>query len=130
MQLDYFETRFKIEPPVDRLPDQFAILTAYQTTGEQWTLERNQEATMRLEDELQKLGVLLGPVIGYSPRTGHAEPGFVALLSFEQACNLGQRYQQDAVYFIRSGMLFVSHCDHRRAFNPVTQFLERVDVAD
>ena len=130
MQPDYFETRFRLGLPVEPLPDQFAIVTAYQTTGEQWTLERNQEATQQLEQELRKLGALLGPATGYSPRTGHAEPSFAALLSFEQACDLGPRYHQDAIYSIRSGTLFVSHCDHRRAFNPVTRFLERVDAGD
>lgn len=59
--------------------------------------------------------------------TQHAEPGFTAAISFEEACKVGVRFKQDAIYFVSSGTLFVSHCDHRRSLKPVTQFSKRVD---
>lgn len=130
MQPEYFETRFKLGLPAEGLPDTFAIITAFQTTGQTWSDKRNQEATDQLQAALVKAGALLGSATGYSPRTGHAEPGFAASISFEQACDLGQHYQQDAIYFVTSGTLFVSHCDHRRALSRVTRFLERVDAPD
>jgi hypothetical protein len=40
MYLEYFETRFKLSLPVADLPDDFAIVTAYQTTGKEWSFER------------------------------------------------------------------------------------------
>ena len=61
--------------------------------------------------------------------TGHAEPGFAVIPSFEQACDLGLRYEQDAIYFVSGGTLFVSLCDHRHTLKPVSRFLERVDPA-
>ena len=127
MHPEYFETRFKLGLPPEDLPDDFAIVTAFQTTGKQWPIERNQEATQKLQTELEHNGGLLGTVTGYSPRTGHAEPGFAARLSFEQACDLGLRYEQDAIYFVSGGTLFVSLCDHRRTLKPVTRLLDRVD---
>ena len=129
MHPEYFETRFKLGLPVGDLPDDFAIVTAYQTTGKEWPIERNQEATQKLQTELEHGGGLLGTVTGYSPRTGHAEPGFAARLSFEHACELGLRYEQDAIYFVSGGTLFVSLCDHRRTLKPVSRFLERVGPA-
>ena len=129
MQPDYFETRFKLGLPAEDLPDDFAIVTAFQTTGQQWPIERNQEATQKLQTELEQNGELLGTVTGYSPRTGHAELGFAARLSFEQACDLGLRYEQDAIYFVSGGTLFVSLCDHRRTLKSVTRFQDRVDAA-
>ncbi len=129
MHPEYFETRFKLGLPVGDLPDDFAIVTAYQTTGKEWPIERNHEATQKLQAELEQGDGLLGTVTGYSPRTGHTEPGFAALLSFEQACDLGLRYEQDAIYFVSGGTLFASLCDHRRDLKPVTRFLERVDAA-
>ena len=128
MQPDYFETRFKLGLPAEDLPDDFAIVTAFQTTGQQWPIERNQEASQKLQTELEQNGGLLGTVTGYSPRTGHAELGFAARLSFEQACDLGLRYEQDAIYFVSGGTLFVSLCDHRRALKSVTRFQDRVDA--
>jgi len=75
MYPEYFETRFKLGLPTADLPAAFAIVTAYQTTGKEWSFERNQEATHQLQAELEQQGSLLGIVTGYSPRTGHAEPG-------------------------------------------------------
>jgi hypothetical protein len=129
MQTNYFDTHFKLDLPNEELPEEFGIVTAYQTTGKTWSEERNQQATDKLQAELKMGGELLGTATGYSPRTGHAEPGFAALLSFEQACDLGLRYEQDAIYFISGGTLFVSHCDHRRALKPVSRFQDRVDAA-
>jgi hypothetical protein len=125
----YFETRFKLGLPAGDLPDDFAIVTAYQTAGKEWPIERNQEARKMLQAELEQGGVLVGTMTGYSPRTSHTEPGFAALLSFEQACDLGLRYEQDAIYFVSGGTLFVSLCDHRRALKPVTRLLDRMDDA-
>lgn len=127
---DYFETRFKLDVPIEVLPEHFAIVTAYQPTGTKWPEDRNQEATLQLSQELEQQNVLLGKATGYSPKTGHAESGFAAHLSFEKACDLGLRYEQDAIYFVSSGTLFVSHCDHRRSLNPVARLLERVDATD
>ncbi len=129
MHPDYFDTRFKLQLPDGELPEDFAIVTAYQPTGTTWSDERNQEATAQLRAELEHLGALLGTAIGYSPRTGHAEPGFTVRLSFEQACDLAHHYEQDAIYFISGGTLFVSHCDHRRTLKSVTRFMDRVDAA-
>jgi hypothetical protein len=42
MSPDYFDTRFKLDLPLTELPESFAIITAYVTTGETWTAEENQ----------------------------------------------------------------------------------------
>ena len=123
----YFETRFKIGLPLAALPDSFAIITAYATTGEVWTAEDNKAANEALRTELEHGGQLIGTITGYSPVTQHAEPGFAAAVSFEEACEIGARFRQDAIYDVSSSTLFVSHCDHRRNLKPITQFSKRVD---
>ena len=123
----YFDTRFKLGLPFVELPDSFAIITAYATTGEVWTPEDNNAANEALRAELDKGGQLIGTITGYSPVTQHAEPGYAAALEFEEACKIGARFKQDAIYFVSSGTLFVSHCDHRRSLKPITQFSKRVD---
>ena len=111
----YFDTRFKLGLPLTELPDSFAIITAHATTGEVWTPEDNNTANEALRAELDKGGQLIGTITGYSPVTQHAEPGYAAALEFEEACKIGARFKQDAIYFVSSGTLFVSHCDHRRS---------------
>lgn len=123
----YFDTRFKLGLPFVELPDSFAIITAYATTGEVWAPEDNKTANESLRAELDKGGHLIGTITGYSPVTQHAEPGYAAALEFEEACKIGARFKQDAIYFVSSGTLFVSHCDHRRSLKPITQFSKRVD---
>jgi hypothetical protein len=60
--------------------------------------------------------------------TQHAEPGYAAALEFEEACKIGARFKQDAIFYVSSGTLFVSHCDHRRSLKPITQFAKRADL--
>ena len=124
----YFDTRFKLGLPLADLPDSFAIITAHATTGEVWTAEDNNTASETLRAELASSGQLIGTITGYSPVTQHAEPGYAAALEFEEACKIGARFKQDAIYYVSSGTLFVSHCDHRRNLKPITQFAKRADL--
>ena len=123
----YFDTRFKLGLPLAELPDSFAIITAHATTGALWTPEDNNAANETLRAELEIGGRLLGTITGYSPVTQHAESGYAAALEFEEDCKIGARFKQDAIYFVSGGTLFVSHCDHRRNLQPITQFSKRVD---
>ena len=123
----YFDTRFKIGLPLSELPESFAIITAHATTGEVWTAEDNHAANEALRAELERKGKLLGTITGYSPITQHAEPGYAAALEFDEACNIGVWFKQDAIYYVSSSTLFVSYCDHRRSLKPITQFSKRAD---
>ncbi len=123
----YFDTRFKLGLPLADLPDSFAIITAHATTGEVWTVEDNNTASETLRAELASSGQLIGTITGYSPVTQHAEAGYAAALEFEEACNIGVQFKQDAIYYVSCGTLFVSYCDHRRNLNPITRFAKRAD---
>ncbi|MEX2472840.1 MAG: DUF3293 domain-containing protein [Gemmatimonadota bacterium] len=106
------------------------ILTAYATTGTSWTEEENADADRKLEETLRARvgeGESVQRITGFSPTTGHAEPGWAAPLPFEEACDLGARFLQDALYVVREDRLFVSHCDERRALEPVGFFRERLE---
>ena len=107
-------------------PPCFAIITACATTGEFWSEDENRTADVRLTQQLRASGVWMTRLTGYSPQTGHAEPGWAVALSFEAACDLGQQFRQDAIYFVEGDMLFVSYCDARRARVPVGTFCARV----
>ena len=50
----YFETRFRTPDVVAEWPREFVILSAYQTTGEQWPQERNFAADRELEQCLRE----------------------------------------------------------------------------
>ncbi len=122
----YFETHFSRESVWDDWPSEFAIVTAWATTGETWTDERNRSADYELETELRQLSNWVRRLTGYSPATGHAEPGWAVEIDFETACDIGRRYLQDAVYLVSGDSLSVSFCDHRRRLTAVGAFRCRV----
>src|SRR5207248_2109075 len=100
MQTAYFETHFASEEECGSWPRQFAIITAYATTGEKWTKIECETADKALELELRRGNRWLRRITGYSPITGHAEPGWAVDIAFEAACDLGLRFRQDAIYFV------------------------------
>jgi hypothetical protein len=126
MSPEYFETHFQPEGSSLDWPLQFAIVTAYNTTGESWSTERNSAADGDLTAELAATGSWRRRITGYSPFTGHAEPGWAVELSLDDACNLGLRYKQDAIYYVTADQLWVTFCDDRRQLVPVGSFAARL----
>ena len=122
----YFETCFLQDAPFSDWPEQFAIITAYATTGETWTAEQNESADRALEAELRKTGQWLRRLTGYSPNSGHAEPGWAMETTWIDACAIGLRYQQHAIYHVSGDELSVILCDDRRELVPVGKFRDRL----
>jgi hypothetical protein len=122
----YFETCFRQEESFSDWPEDFAIITAYATTGETWTDEQNEAADRALEADLRKTGKWMRRLTGYSPTTGHGEPGWAVEIGWQDACEIGQRYQQHAIYFVSGDDLFVTLCDDQRELVAVGAFRERV----
>jgi type I restriction enzyme M protein len=125
----YAETHFCSPDPLADRPAEFAIITAYATTGEKWTDAQNAGVDAALETRLREKTKWMYRITGYSPTTFHAEPGWAAALPFETACDLGAEFKQDAVYFVRHDGLFVSHCDRRRKLVPVGPFSPRLHLS-
>jgi hypothetical protein len=50
----------------------------------------------------------------------------VANLPFDEACNIGQRFRQDAIYHVKNDVLSVARCKEQRAL-VVGSFRERLD---
>ncbi len=122
----YFETHFSLKIPFSEWPEEFAILTAHATTGETWTAEENEVADRALEAELRETGRWIQRLTGYSPTSGHAEPGWAVKMPWDEACDLGLRFKQDAIYTVKGDELSVTLCDHRRGLVPVGGFRARV----
>jgi hypothetical protein len=124
----YFETRFKLEGHHPSWPSEFAILTAYETTGEHWSAQRNSDADKELESFLKAARVWLLRITGYSPITNHCEPGWAVALPFHAACDIGLRFKQDAIYFVKGDELTVTYCDpSQRAPVPAGSFRQRLE---
>jgi hypothetical protein len=122
----YLETHFHPERSFSDWPEQFAIITAYATTGEVWTAEENESADRALADALRASGRWHERITGYSPSTGHAEPGWAVEMDLQEACDIGLRYLQDAIFFVTGDELCVSLCAEPRERMIVGSFRQRL----
>jgi hypothetical protein len=127
MIAEYFETRFRTEAPFESWPDEFAIITAYATTGHVWSPDRNMEADIRLQGRLLESSLQIRRLTGYSPKSGHAEPGWALVTNVEEAVQIGREFLQDAIYFVWSDDLFVIRCSDPTDMFFVDRFSARLD---
>ena len=122
----YLGTHFLFETEVKDWPGEFAIITAYATTGESWSDEQNKLADFALEEKLKESYDWVKRITGYSPKSGHSEPGWAVNTDWPQGCDLGAKFKQDAIYYVSNDILSVSYCDERREQVYVGKFLDRV----
>lgn len=123
----YFLTAFTVLEDPSRWPDRFAIISAWATTGEDWSNQRNQDADNRLELALKQCGLAHRRVIGASPDGNHAEPGWIVEADLADAVRLGSEFLQDAIYWVDGDLLSVVSCREPRSA-PVGRFSERVSI--
>ncbi|MDB6139513.1 MAG: hypothetical protein JWO94_2585 [Verrucomicrobiaceae bacterium] len=127
MNPTYLETHFRAAASEEDWPAQFSILTAYATIGEEWPPEQNESADQTLEQHLWARGGFLPRIMGYSPKTGHSEPGWAVDMDWQEACDLGETFKQDAIYAVNGDELWVTYCEApRRGLVRVGPFRERV----
>lgn len=124
----YFQTHFIADGLPAAWPAAFGIVTAWATTGEQWSEARNREADERLRSALQTRGLPHHRITGTSPDGTHAEPGWAVTAARNEVISLGREYLQDAVYWVEADQLHVLSCRDDRAA-PVGRFSERVRPA-
>ncbi len=123
---EYYRVCFTSTKFPDHWPASFAVITAYARTGTQKPANANELADQQLSRELQRRGVWHWRLTGYSPETLHAEPGWAAELPLGPACDLGNEFDQDAIYFVMGDELFLSYCDDRRQLVAIGSFRERL----
>lgn len=122
----YFTVRFRTETPVADWPAGFAIITAYATTGEHWSDDRNKEADQRLHAELLHRDCAPVRITGFDPHSGHAEPGWAVELPFAEALVIGRKYLQDAIFTVAADTLTVLSCREDGVTTSIGSFRDRL----
>lgn len=124
----YFKTRFYAEKGPNKFPNNGVILSAFATTGQVWSSEKNRQADLDLEGLLRTFpNKYLWRLIGYSPDDQHAEPSWLIDLDCQIACEIGLRFEQDALYRIEEGELLVVRCNDAADRARVGRFDQRID---
>lgn len=125
----YFTIAFRTEVPVLEWPAAFVIISAFATTGETWSAERNAAADERLHAELLRRGCRPIRITGYDPVSGHAEPSWAAELPLDEALELGRDYLQDAIFSVRQDVLSVVRCNPPNEQATMGTYRERIRAA-
>ena len=113
----YKSTVFEYQDFPKDWPKDFAILTAYATTGETWTDAQNKEADQKLEAELRNAGHRLHRISGYSSDLKTYEEGWAVAMPLQTAWELAIKYKQVALFYYRNDELLLvyalnfSKCD-------------------
>jgi hypothetical protein len=125
----YATSRFRLAAIPDSWPSAFVIITAYASTGQRWSDAENVAADQKLSAEIAALGAWRLRITGYSPDTGHAEPGWAVELPIEHGRGIGRQFKQDAIFVIRADALGYVSCSGDGKVIWFGAFRERVDVA-
>jgi len=108
MKEEYKHTYFELLP--EEAPDDFWLITAYNPYGEVTDIIRNREADSSLLRDLENAGQRPQRVIGTSDDASRAEPGRACPIEEKYALELGNRYEQDAVFHFHLGRVDLVNC--------------------
>lgn len=98
----FLTTVFKYDDFPQDWPREFAIITAYATTGETWTDAQNIAADRQLEAELRGQGYPLHRIAGYSQDLTYHEDGWAVPMPLQAAWELAIKYKQVALFYYRN----------------------------
>lgn len=107
---EFRQTLFRLEDAPDELPEEFAIITAWNPMGRVAPLSENLAADASLHEELRRSTRTLFRATGGSPDFSHSEPGWAAGIPLEVAVRLGRRFSQLAVWWIVRDTLHLVDC--------------------
>lgn len=112
LQRDLFKQAvFRGEPLPADWPADFAIITAYDPEGRATSPEANVASDAMLKADLQAPGFRLHRLTGGSAEGVHLEPGWGVTVGLAGAVELGRRYRQLAVFYVRAGQLALVDCE-------------------
>ena len=125
---DYKSTIFEYQDFPADWPKDFAILTAYATTGETWTPEQNVEADRQLETELRQGGHRIHRISGYSKDLKTHEEGWAVEMDLKTAWDLAVKYKQVALFYYENDeLLLVYALDYSRCDEAVVKVPRPID---
>jgi hypothetical protein len=110
MNSEYKRTRFIATPPPGGFPSRFGVITACNPDGRIVTDEENAASTAKLRQHLIETEMVFFPVTGCSPDLVHREPGFGVTCEADAIVELGQAWNQEAVFWVEAGIVHLVPC--------------------
>jgi hypothetical protein len=104
----YSQTVFIATQPVNGWPESWGIITAYNPPGVARSLAENEAANAQLQSTLAEWTHF--PVTGASPDLSHREPGYGVEAPLMRLLELGRRFDQAAIFWVKRGVVFLYPC--------------------
>ncbi|MGB0421115.1 MAG: DUF3293 domain-containing protein [Limisphaerales bacterium] len=121
----YYLACFHCEAPLEDLPRVFGIVTACNPFGRILSSDENRQRDRDLEQQLISMGHPFFRISGGSRDGKHLEPGFgLWTLDAKALRELGQDWEQDAVFWITDGIVSMIACQEG-SFHEVGSLAER-----
>ena len=115
MNPEYPKTVF--HTPCENLPADFYIITAHNPDGQTMDPSDNDKRDEELSQDLAQLVSSKFRITGMSRDRYHSEPGWGIGCSRDTAIDMGKKYQQEAIFRISEGQLFLIDCSHETETN-------------
>ncbi|MDA8991793.1 DUF3293 domain-containing protein [Opitutales bacterium] len=126
MNPHYFNTIFLFDELPKNLPSSFAIITAYNPMDKKVSARENQYSDIKLCKQIGNID-LVHTIWGSSPNRTHQEKSYLTKLSKEDAINIGNDYQQKAIYYVERGNLQLIDCKSREEYD-LDKFCKRLHL--
>ena len=105
----YGNAKFRpLHSPLPKVP--FAVITAHNPRSQIVSDRQNQANQQGLIKELSALGHSYSQVLVGNEDFSYSEPSLAVAMAKSDAIALGKRYQQNAIYWVENGSLYLLPC--------------------
>ncbi|WP_017443612.1 DUF3293 domain-containing protein [Gayadomonas joobiniege] len=107
-----------------------AIITAYNPRGELLSNGHNRMLDKTLLKDIDSLNVPYRRIVGCDPNRTHSEPSWLVAMDKSAAIELGNRYQQNAIYWVEANQLYLTPCQMQQQEICLGSFSQRVILTE
>lgn len=125
----YQDTLFLLTQQLS-IDSSFAIITAHNPLGRIMTPCQNRLLDSKLQQEINTLSVPYRALVGTAADRKHMEKSWAVMLSRQDAIKLGFKFNQNAIYFVDEGDLYLVPCHLKMPEVCLGQFITRTQLVN
>ena len=108
----------------------FVIITAHNPLGQIMTSSQNRLLDKKLQNAIDELAVPYRALIGAAADKAHMEKSWAVMLGKHDGIKLGLKFNQNAIYFVDGGYLYLIPCHLQMPEVAVGEFASRIELVN